>query len=73
MVQVARKKKETTLSLMKRFSRKMQKSGTVSRFKKTRFNNRKVSDLNKKRKAITRLKYSEKLNELYKLGKLSKK
>lgn len=72
MVQVTRKKKETTLSLMKRFGRKMQKSGTVSRFKKTQFKNRKVSDLNKKRKAITRIRYSKKLNEMYKMGKLSK-
>ncbi len=48
----------------------MQKSSNLSRFKSIRFSERTKSDLVKKRSALAREKKKEKMNELYKLGKL---
>ncbi|MBU1091612.1 hypothetical protein KKA27_02005 [Patescibacteria group bacterium] len=71
MVQVTKKNKETTLSLLKRFSRKIKKSGNVLKFKKTRFKQRPESDLRKKRGALVRIKIAQKTKKLYKLGKIT--
>lgn len=73
MVQVTKKKKETTLSLMKRFNRKLQKSSNLLRFKSARFKARTKSDLTKKKTALSREKRREKINKLYKLGKLEQR
>jgi len=70
MTKVTRKKQETTLSLLKRFSRKIKQSGRIGRFKKNQFSQRKKSDLKKKRDAIKRLAKKDKLKTLYKLGKI---
>lgn len=55
---------------MKRFSRKLQKSNNLSRFKNIRFKERTKSDLTKKKKALKREEKKKKINKLYKLGKL---
>ncbi|MCF7835675.1 MAG: hypothetical protein K9M15_00960 [Candidatus Marinimicrobia bacterium] len=70
MVQVIKKEKESTLSLLKRFSRKIKKSGNMAKFKNIRFKQRTTSDLNKKRSALVRMKSAEKTEKLYKLGKI---
>jgi len=71
MVQVTKKNKETTVSLLKRFSRKIKKSGNILKFKNTRFKQRPKSDLNKKRSALVRVKSVQKTRKLYKLGKIT--
>lgn len=70
MVQVTKKKKETTASLMKRFGQKVQKSSIVSSYKKRQFKNRKKSTLKKKRDALSRERTKDRLKKLYKLGKI---
>lgn len=70
MIQVIQQKQETTLNLLKRFSRKVRQSGHILRFKNTQFKKRRKSALRKKTEALTRLKRREKMNKLYKLGKI---
>lgn len=72
MLKVTRKKQETTLNLLKRFTRKIKQSGQISRFKKNQFKQREKSDLKKKKEALKRLSKKEKLIMLYKLGKIDK-
>jgi len=71
MVQVTKKNKETTLSLLKRFSRKIKKSGNILKYKKTRFKQRPESGLSKKRSALVKIKSTQKTKKLYKLGKIT--
>ncbi len=70
MVQVIRKKRETVLSLLKRFNRKMQQSSNLSHAKSIQYKSRNKSELKKKKEAISRARYQKKLARLYKLGKL---
>ncbi|MFC1756878.1 hypothetical protein ACFLZC_01840 [Patescibacteria group bacterium] len=73
MIQIVRKKKESTLSLLKRFSRKTKQSGNLVRFKNTQFKKRPKSALTKKRDALKKIKKKEEINKLYKLGKVDYK
>jgi len=73
MVEIIRKKKESTLSLLKKFNRKIKQSGNLARFKNNQFKKRKVSDLIKKKTALARIKRAEEIKKLYKLGKYEKK
>ncbi len=70
MVQVIKKKKETALSLLKRFHRKIQQSGNLLHVKSHRFKERKKSEYKKRRAALGRISREKKKAELYKLGKL---
>jgi len=70
MVQVTKKKKETALSLLKRFNRKMQQSGNLLRFKKLQFKTRIQSAYKKRKGALGRIQKREKMEKLFKLGKL---
>jgi len=70
MVQVVRKKKETTLSLLKRFSRKVQQSSNIVRFKANQFKKRPKSSLKKKLDALKKMKKRQQLVKLYKMGKI---
>ncbi len=70
MIRVSKKKKESTLSLLKRFTRKTRQSGNLLRFKKTRFTQRPKSDLAKKREALVKIKKRNEINKLYKMGKI---
>ncbi len=70
MVQVTRKKKETALSLLKRFHRKIQQSGNLPHVKSHQFKERKKSEYKKRVAALNRINREKKRAELYKLGKL---
>jgi len=70
MIKVIRKKQETTLNLLKRFSRKVKESGHVASFKNRQFKHRKKSDLKKKNEALKKAQKKEKTKKLYKLGKI---
>ncbi|MDD5032797.1 MAG: hypothetical protein PHC85_01620 [Candidatus Pacebacteria bacterium] len=70
MVQVTKKKKETTVSLLKRFSRKMKQSGVISKFKNRQFKTRAKSALKKKEEALKRMARAKKMEKLFKLGKI---
>ncbi len=71
MIQVTKKKKESTLSLLKRFTRKTRQSGILMRFKKNRFTERPKSALSKKREALNKIKKRAEINKLYKMGKIN--
>lgn len=73
MIEVKRKDKETTGTFIRRFTRKVQESGNLSKARSTRFNSRPLSDLKKKRAAIKRVQRQKKMNYLKKLGKIEPK
>jgi len=62
--------KESTQSLIRRFSRKMKKSGILLEARKKRFVKREKSSQLKKRTALRRNELQKKYEELKKLGKL---
>lgn len=70
MVEVTKKENESSASLIRRFTRKMQESGILSRAKGLRFKKRALSDLKKKEKALKKDKHKKKLEYLRKLGKI---
>lgn len=72
MIQIKRKGQETTLNLLKRFSRRVKQSGNILRFKEAQFKQRSKSNLKKKREALKKIAKKEKIDKLYKLGKLDK-
>lgn len=70
MIQVTKKKKETTPSLLKRFSKKIKQSSNLPRFKNAQYKKRAKSSLKKKKEALSRIKHRAEREKLYKLGKL---
>jgi len=62
--------KESTQSLIRRFSRKMRKSGILLEARKRRFAKREKSPQLKKRTALRRNELQEKYEKLKKLGRL---
>ncbi|MFH1978782.1 MAG: hypothetical protein ABII97_00090 [Patescibacteria group bacterium] len=72
MVEVIKKTKETNLSMLKRFSRKIKQSGKILHYKGSQFNQRKESELKKKLKAINRIQRKKEIDKLYKLGRIGK-
>lgn len=62
--------KESTQSLIRRFSRKMKKSGILLEARKKRFVKREKSSQLKKRTALRRNELQKKYEELNKLGRL---
>jgi len=69
-IEVKKREKESTQSLLRRFSRRVQQSGILIRTRRRRFY---VSPLTKRQKkigALRRLKNQKEREKLYKLGKL---
>ena len=62
--------RESTQSLIRRFSRKMRKSGILIEARKKRFMKREQSSQLKKRTALRRNELQKKYEELKKLGRL---
>jgi len=69
MIEVRKKDKETTESLMRRFSRRIQQSGVLVRARKTRFKNDEKSKTEKRQEALYKVKIRKEINTLKKLGK----
>ena len=69
MIEVRKKDKETTESLMRRFSRRIQQSGVLVRARKTRFRNDEKSKTEKRQEALYKVKIRKEINTLKKLGK----
>ncbi len=70
MVLVVRKKRETSLSLLKRFNRRVQQSGNIVKVKSMKHKERNKSELKKKKEALSRVRRHATMRELYKLGKV---
>lgn len=72
-VQVDRNPNENGLSLLKRFTRKVQSSGVLMAVRENRYSERKPSEYVKKKHALKQLERRNRINELVKLGKLPEK
>ncbi|KKQ76113.1 MAG: hypothetical protein US98_C0049G0004 [Parcubacteria group bacterium GW2011_GWC1_38_6] len=70
MVEVKKKDKETVQSLLYRFTRSVQKSGILTRAKKSRFKERPKSRTMQKKAALRREEKREQYKTLKKMGKI---
>ncbi len=70
MVYVKKKDRETTASLLRRFTRRVQQSGVLLRARKTRFYEPGLTRRARREKALRRLKTIKERERLIKLGKL---
>ena len=61
---------ESPISLIRRFSRKMQESGVINKVKSKRYNERSPSTLSQKTLALRRLIRRKEVERLKKLGKM---
>lgn len=69
-VEVQKKENESTASLIRRFSHKLQQSGNLIRRRFLRFKKRPKSNLNKKKEALWRIAKKKEMEHLRKLGKI---
>ena len=68
-LEIRKRERESSQSLIRRFSRSVQRSGILVRARKKRFRVRKKSDDMKKRAALRRIKMKKEYERLKKLGK----
>ncbi len=73
LVETKRKKGESFESFLRRFSRRLLRSGKLYEAKKRKYLPERKSDLLKKRSALISKKYREKREYLEKIGKLKNK
>jgi hypothetical protein len=71
-LEVKKQPKETSQSLVHRFSKRIRESGILLRARKVRFRQRKRSHQAKKASALRREELRKKYKELEKLGKIGK-
>lgn len=69
MIEVRKKERETTESLIRRFSRKMQQSGVLVRARKTRFRADEKSKTEMRTEALYKVKIRKEIDKLKKIGK----
>ncbi len=69
MIQVNRKEKETSESLIRRFSRRVQQSGVLRRVRKIRFHQEEQSRDKRRDEALYKVKIRKEISRLKKLGK----
>lgn len=72
-VQVEKNTNENGLSLLKRFTRKVQSSGVIVSVRSNRYSERQPSEYTKKKRALKSIARRVKINELIKLGKITEK
>jgi hypothetical protein len=70
-VDITRKKNENNMSVLKRFTRRMQSSGVLPKVRSLRYLNRDLSVGVRKKKRLESLERKAKVEELIKLGKIS--
>ena len=69
MVEVEKKDKETSESLIRRFSRRMQQSGVLMKARKGRFASKKKTRRELREDALYRQKMKKEIDKLKKMGK----
>ena len=69
MIEVKRKDRETSESLIRRFGRRVQQSGVLVRARRTRFKNEEKSKTEKRQEAIYKVKIRKEIDKLKKIGK----
>jgi ribosomal protein S21 len=70
-VEVVKGSNENNISVLRRFSRRVQGSGILPKVRSKRYNDRNKSENVKKAKTLAKLKKKEEITELIKLGKIS--
>lgn len=71
VIEVRKNPNENNMSVLRRFSRRVQESGIVRRVKGSRYNERKESKLKIKKGALKRISRRKEIEKLRKLGKLT--
>lgn len=71
-IEAKKQNRETSQSLIRRFSRKIQQSGILLRARRTRFRKRPKSQQMKKRAALRREEMKKEYEKMKKLGKPNK-
>jgi ribosomal protein S21 len=72
-VEVTKNGTENNLSLIRRFTKRVQGSGVLPRVRSIRYSGRNMSEYVKKKKALKKIKSHEKIADLIKMGKLISK
>lgn len=72
-IEVSRTDNENTLTLIRRFSKRVQGAGIINRIRGIRYHSRQKSKFVEKKKALKSLRRREEIQELIKLGKLVEK
>ena len=72
-VEVERNQNENNLSVLKRFTRRVQGAGILPRVRSIRYNSRKRSEYVKKKQTLKVLEHRKNIAELVKLGKIPEK
>jgi ribosomal protein S21 len=72
-VEIERNPNENSVSVIKRFTRRVQGSGVLNRVRKIRFTERKRSTFVTKKQALKRLARQEEIAELVKMGKIQER
>ncbi len=70
VIEVKKKEGETTRSLLRRFSRRIQQSGVLIRARKARFHEREKSKREQRGSALRRIKIGKEKEKLRKMGLL---
>ncbi len=70
-VVIERKKNESSTSMIKRFTRKVQETGVINRVKSERYEERMPSEYTKKKNKLKVLKKKAEYEKMFKLGKIT--
>lgn len=70
MIEIKKSENESTINLIRRFTKKVQGSGILKRVRQRQFRNRPKSELRKKEEAIKKAKTKKRMDYLRKLGKI---
>ena len=71
-IDVKKQERENTQALIRRFTKRVQKSGVLLKARKSRFHQRSKSQQMRRRAALRREKLRQRYQQLEKLGKLEK-
>jgi len=69
-IEIEKNNNENNASLLRRFSRRVQESGTIPKMKSIRYNQRKLGKLAEKKGALKKIARREEIEKLKKMGKI---
>ncbi len=69
-VEVTKNGSENNLGVIRKFTKRVQGSGILSRLRSKRYSSRKLSEYVKKKKALKRITRKEEVRNLIKMGKM---
>ncbi len=70
IVEVSKNQNESSVNLIRRFTKRVQESGVLNRARSTRYNERPKSKLSRKNSTLMSMKKRKEIERLKKLGKL---